>query len=240
MNRALPHPVYRALFLDVGGTLIFPDPHRMHATMKALHDESPPEEAWLQAVHRTTARLDATLPQNRNLNHDWWSEYFGTLLAELPWTTELPGAVADRFCRELLQNHLRRNLWSHKAERADQVLADLRKQGFILGIISNSDGRVAAQIAEAGWTNHFAFIIDSEVVGIEKPDPGIFHLGLGKTGHCPKEVLYVGDFENIDRLGAGRAGISAVIIDPLKARPSLGKWRIDALADLPNWLQEQA
>lgn len=240
MKPSVPSPIFKAIYLDVGGTLLFPDPERMRTTMEALHSESPAVEHWMNSIHRTTARLDATLPHNRNLNHDWWGEYFGTLLAQLPWKKELPQTIATAFCKRLHQDHRKRNLWSHKAEGADHLLEDLRAKGYFLGIISNSDGRVAAQIAEAGWTHHFEFIIDSEVVGIEKPDPAIFRLALTQTGHHPEEVLYVGDFEQIDRLGANRAGIAAVIIDPLRLRLSLGGWRIDHLTDLSEWLEKRA
>ena len=52
-------------------------------------------------------------------------------------------------------------------------------------VVSNADGRIAAALAATGLDRHFAAIIDSHVVGVEKPDPRIFHLALDACGVAP-------------------------------------------------------
>jgi putative hydrolase of the HAD superfamily len=70
-------------------------------------------------------------------------------------------------------------------------------------------------LAGAGFAPHLAFVVDSGVVGIEKPDPRIFDLALGLAGVGAAETLYVGDLYPVDVVGARRAGIEPVLLDPL-------------------------
>jgi FMN phosphatase YigB (HAD superfamily) len=51
-------------------------------------------------------------------------------------------------------------------------------------------------------------------VGVEKPDPRIFRLGLAQASLSPAEVVYVGDLYSVDVLGARAVGMTAVLLDP--------------------------
>src|SRR5438876_561774 len=55
--------------------------------------------------------------------------------------------------------------------------------------------------------------LDSQVVGIEKPDPRIFHLALDRLGVRPEEALFAGDIYAIDMVGARAAGIEGKLMD---------------------------
>ena len=52
------------------------------------------------------------------------------------------------------------------------------------------------------------------MVGIAKPDPRIFQLGLDAAGTTPGETVYVGDSYFVDVVGARAAGLGAVLFDP--------------------------
>jgi putative hydrolase of the HAD superfamily len=95
------------------------------------------------------------------------------------------------------------------------VLEELRRRCLTLAVISNSDGRIEADLLASGLGSHFAFVLDSAVVGVEKPDVAIFAMALARLGVAPEHALYVGDVYAIDVLGARRAGIEAVLMDPL-------------------------
>ena len=94
------------------------------------------------------------------------------------------------------------------------ALQHARDQGLIVGVISNSNGSVRRALDEAGVAEHLAFVIDSSVVGIAKPDPRIFQLGLDAAGTTPGETVYVGDSYFVDVVGARAAGLGAVLFDP--------------------------
>ena len=92
------------------------------------------------------------------------------------------------------------------------MLATLQ-QNYKLAIISNSDGRAAAKAAHYGIAPYLDFIIDSHVVGIEKPDPRIFMLACQKLGLPVESCYYVGDIYSIDVVGAQKAGLHPILID---------------------------
>ena len=82
------------------------------------------------------------------------------------------------------------------------------------GVISNSNGTVRSVLTAAGLAGALDFVIDSGAVGVEKPDPRIFALGLAEAGVSAGEAVYIGDLYSVDVLGARRAGIEAILLDP--------------------------
>jgi putative hydrolase of the HAD superfamily len=60
-----------------------------------------------------------------------------------------------------------------------------------------------------------AAIIDSRVIGIEKPDPRPFLLALKALGESPARAVHVGDSLHSDVVGAMGVGMRAIHIDPL-------------------------
>ena len=105
-------------------------------------------------------------------------------------------------------------LWNRADPEAGAALRRVKAAGLIAGVISNSDGSVRSILEETGLARHLDFIIDSAVVGVEKPDPRIFRLALEHAGVPPEAALYVGDLYSVDVVGARRAGLDAVLLDP--------------------------
>jgi putative hydrolase of the HAD superfamily len=97
---------------------------------------------------------------------------------------------------------------------ASKALRRLRVAGVIAGVISNSNGSVRQALETAGLADHLDFIIDSTVVGMTKPDPRVFQLGLRLAGVAAAEAVYVGDSYFVDVLGARNVGMGAVLFDP--------------------------
>jgi putative hydrolase of the HAD superfamily len=94
------------------------------------------------------------------------------------------------------------------------ALTRLRAAGFRLAVVSNSDGRAEEALEAAGVLGQFEFVVDSQLVGVEKPDPAIFELALRRMGLTPSEGLYVGDIYEVDVVGARRAGLDVILLDP--------------------------
>ncbi len=75
-----------------------------------------------------------------------------------------------------------------------QLLADLKKLGFSLGVVSNGCGNVAKLCADFGYAPYLSVIIDSRRVGLFKPDPAIYKYAANAIGrHDPENILMVGD-----------------------------------------------
>jgi putative hydrolase of the HAD superfamily len=92
------------------------------------------------------------------------------------------------------------------------ALDRLRAAGLRLGVVSNSDGRVEEALEAAGLRDRFDVVLDSALVGVEKPDPAIFRAALAALGVAPAEALYVGDLYEVDVVGARAAGMQAALL----------------------------
>ena len=79
---------------------------------------------------------------------------------------------------------------------------------------SPSVERVRRALERAGLAPYLSFVIDSTVVGVAKPDPGVFKLGLAEANVAPGEAVYVGDSYFVDVMGARAVGMNAVLFDP--------------------------
>lgn len=77
-------------------------------------------------------------------------------------------------------------------ETVRPVIAKLAER-FPLVLVSNFYGNVESVIRDMGIRDYFNGIIESAVVGVRKPDPRIFMLGVVALGLKPEEVLVVGD-----------------------------------------------
>ncbi len=78
------------------------------------------------------------------------------------------------------------------ASEAVDVLEQLSKK-YPMVLVSNFYGNVEAVLSDFGLKKFFHKIIESAVVGVRKPDPAIFRMGVEALGLSPEEVLVVGD-----------------------------------------------
>lgn len=73
---------------------------------------------------------------------------------------------------------------------------------YPLAIVSNFYGNLPAVLTDFGIAHLFRAVIDSTAVGIRKPDPAIFSLGIQALNTLPSEILVVGDSISKDILPA--------------------------------------
>ena len=90
-----------------------------------------------------------------------------------------------------------------------EVLDELKKQHIPMVLVSNFYGNVEAVLQEFGFTPYFKAVIESARVGIRKPDPRIYELGVEALGLAPEEVVVVGDSFPKDIVPAKTLGCKA-------------------------------
>ena len=91
-----------------------------------------------------------------------------------------------------------------------ETLAELRRRGHLLGLISVCSQDVPHVWDEtplAGALDELVFSCD---VGLSKPDPRIYEIACERLGVEPGECLFVGDGANDELPGAERVGMAAV------------------------------
>lgn len=205
-----PRPL-RALFFDAGNTLLRMN-YRDVAGALGHHGVRVKPEQVAEAEYRARVRLDPYLaPGSSTEGTSAAGRYLRYLLEGL-------GVTDPETVRALGEWRRAYNppvgLWNVADPEADKALRLARRAGLATGVISNSNGSVRSILEETGLAAYLDVILDSAVVGIEKPDPGIFRLGLEAVRAAPEEAAYIGDLYSVDVLGARAAGLVAILLDP--------------------------
>jgi HAD superfamily hydrolase (TIGR01509 family) len=204
----------QALFLDAGNTLVFLD-HSALSEVAAREglavSASALQEAEPLAKRRYETAMVAGVSHERGwaLHMESLYECAGLTPEEAARATVAARAEHDRF-----------NLWRDVPAGLPAHLTRARGQGLRLGVISNSEGRLMALFERVGLNGLFEVVIDSALVGVRKPDPAIFALGLDALHITAGEAVYAGDIPEVDVAGARAAGLAAVLIDSRDHYPS--------------------
>jgi HAD superfamily hydrolase (TIGR01509 family) len=110
--------------------------------------------------------------------------------------------------------------------------------GFRLGVVSNAEGRVERDLESAGFAGLLDTVVDSHLVGVEKPDPRIFGIALERLGASAATAVFLGDVPSIDVAGARAAGIAPLLLDRHDLYAEIDAPRLRSLEELPSWLEE--
>jgi putative hydrolase of the HAD superfamily len=220
-----------ALLFDVGNTLVWMD-HPFLVALLAEHGVDTTAEAIMEAEYGAKLLLDEMARRADGDPRMRGRAYFGEIFRVVGAPAEAHGPLGER----LFARHAEVGLWRGVRERTADTLDALRGDGYRLGVVSNADGRVEGLLDSLGLLSRFEVVVDSGMVGVEKPDPRIFRLALDRMGVAPENALYVGDIYEIDVVGARAAGMRAVLVDPLDRWADLECERIRDLHELPALL----
>ena len=91
------------------------------------------------------------------------------------------------------------------------MLAELRRHGLLLGLVSNTGRDLDEFILHHGLEVDVA--LASRQHGKTKPDPTIFHAVLERLGVEPGEAAMIGDSLEDDVAGARALGMRAFLLD---------------------------
>jgi HAD superfamily hydrolase (TIGR01509 family) len=207
-----PVPPLRAVLFDAGNTLVFLDYARMAEGVGAALDLPLTEQGLASQAG------EAGLAMERASGSD--QERAAAYLDALFRLGGVPAGRLGEVRNCLTRMHRDRHLWCSVRDRTPEALERLRAVGIRLAVVSNSDGRVEQALRAAGLRDYFEVVIDSNLVGVEKPDPRIFQAALDALGIAPEEALYVGDLYEVDVVGARAAGIEAVLLTSASPGPN--------------------
>jgi HAD superfamily hydrolase (TIGR01509 family) len=127
-------------------------------------------------------------------------------------------------------------IWGKPNEGARKTLDALVRLGVRRAVVSNSDGRAERHLIDCGVRDGIELVVDSQVVGVEKPDPRIFRIALEALGVAAERALFVGDIRSVDEAGARAAGVHFVLIDPFGDYAAPGTPAISGIGELPDHL----
>ena len=237
-------PALDAVIFDAGGTLVRLDFEWISGMLAALGCGIPVEELRRGEVQgRRLYDMAALTPPGAG--HGASAGIVGAMApVEAYWAGMLHAAgcpfelleeaVARMHARQASEHFL----WAKPVEGARETLDAMPGMGLRIACVSNSDGRAEEHLVRFGMREGLEFVIDSGIVGVEKPDPGIFHLALERLGVAAGRALYVGDIRSVDEDGSRAAGMPFVLLDPYGdyADPSIAS--IATIRDLPHFIRE--
>ena len=190
----------RALLFDFGGTLDANGIHWRERAYRFIQKRfSHLSRAEFEMADRVSVRRFIT---NGNAPESSLREtadaIFTGVYEELQLDLQVKNLFIQEFCQDA-QAALNRNR---------QWLKTLSRD-FKLGVISNNFGNTA------GWCDEYAIapllevIVDSTVIGIDKPNTAIFQAALSQLGIAAEEAIFVGDTYLDDVVGAKNTGMRA-------------------------------
>jgi len=218
-----------AVVLDAGGVLLLPDPEAIRAAFRPLGAD-PDDEACRRAHYASMRELD------RLDTPDWHA--VDRVYAR---AAGVPEARIEEAIAPIEDVYLRRP-WTPIPGVAE-ALRRLERAGIPLAIVSNAEGTMERQLADhricavgGGEAAEVAVVVDSKVVGVEKPDPRIFDLALAPLGVDAAACLYVGDTVHFDVRGATAAGLHPVHVDPFRLCPGHDHPHVESVVALAGAL----
>jgi putative hydrolase of the HAD superfamily len=196
----------QAILFDAGGTLVTMDPEIFGDIVEPILGERPRADRMLAAHYLAMAAVANNthlLGDGSDVWWPWWLSQFLQFSGVMPH----PEAV-----EALAASH---GIWRLPLAGALEGVTAVAEAGFRVAVVSNADGRVADDLAAAGFDGLFETIIDSSLVGVSKPDPAIFTFALEALEVEAAETWYVGDSKLFDLGGAEAAGLAEfVLVDP--------------------------
>ncbi len=127
---------------------------------------------------------------------------------------ELPEEKLRGICHEMTYQYRQVKGLRRVVDGGYEVIRELKKRGFRLGIISNLIGEceIGDWLRKDGLEEVFDTVVLSSICHIRKPDPEMYYMGCRDLGLAPSECASVADNLSRDITGAKRAGIGANIL----------------------------
>lgn len=92
----------------------------------------------------------------------------------------------------------------------EKVILNALRERYPMVLVSNFYGNVQAVLKDFGLLEFFDDIIESAVVGVRKPDPAIFGLGVDKLNLPASNIVVIGDSHAKDIVPAYKNGCQTI------------------------------
>ena len=204
----------RAILFDAGNTLIRMDYAAIAAELER-HGARVTPAALQRAEWSARVRLDTVLFAPESV---FSTESRDTAERYTQYVLECAGITDPALITAMIDWRRRYNppigLWTVAEPEAAAALALVRDAGRVAGVVSNSNGTIRQILERLDLARWLDFVLDSREEGLEKPDPRLFQRALARAGARAEEAAYIGDLYSVDVVGARRAGLRPVLMDP--------------------------
>ena len=211
----MPLSSFKAVFFDVGGTLI-----RVHPSVGDIYAKHARDFGFSGTADELNKGFRSqwkTMGGIESLGNQSGAKAEKKFWKDLVFEVFQPLGGLDRFDKyfELIFEVFRdgSNWKIYEDVIESNIFEKLKERNAVLGVISNWDSRLTSTLENLRLAGHFNFILPSAVVGSAKPDRKIFEEALRLSGVAPHEACHIGDEIKTDVEGARNLGIHAILLD---------------------------
>ncbi len=205
----------KAVFFDVGNTLLYPCPSVASVVREILAEEGHVHD--LAAIDAFMPLVDAYYEDRYRTDDTFWTDEAETSQVWIGMYSLLCRRLgiedgAERIARRVYDEFGDPARWC-TYEDVFRAIKRLRARGLRVGIISNWDSRLQGLLDGLGFAGLLDTVVCSASVGLHKPDPRIFELACERLSIAPGDAAHVGDHYYADIVGASAVGMLPVLID---------------------------
>ncbi len=217
--------------------------------------------SWEEIFLREAEALGVQFSPEARRKMQRWTHYFWASSDELRrllrtygesdefWIAFNVGRLRRLGCDEACAHRLAPRLYEHlrnlQETVQDMVPADvpptletLRRRGYRLGLLTNRREPLNGYLEEIGLAPYMDFVLVAGEIGVWKPAKEAFLKAAEAAGVPPEQAAYVGDNYYADVLGAQRAGLKPVLLDPGGVFPDAEVPTIRRMGELPAVLEQ--
>jgi putative hydrolase of the HAD superfamily len=229
---------FRAVFFDVGETLVHVEPSFADLFVAVLAGAGHARSA--ADVREATAHVYARFSEAAHDGSLWttspersrafWTSVYDRMLGELgvPDGDGLASTLHREFTR--MENYvLFEDVWP--------TISALQEAGLHLGIVSNFEAWLEDWFGLHELFDIFPVRVISGIEGIEKPDERIYRLALERANVDATHAAYVGDNPEFDVDPPAAIGMFPVLVDRRDRFPDHAGARVRDLRELPAILE---
>jgi putative hydrolase of the HAD superfamily len=206
---------YKAVFFDVGGTLLRVHPsvgdvYSRHARDYGFCGDAADVDRQFRLQWKAMGGIESLGRQSGvTIERKFWRDLVFRVFEHFGGLRDF-----DNYFERIYEVFRKKDCWRVYEDVLESgLLEKLKRKGVVLGVVSNWDSRLSETLADIGLARHFDFILASTVVGSAKPDRKIFAEALKRSGVRSEDACHIGDEPLTDIEGAGRAGVDAILID---------------------------
>lgn len=218
-------PPVRAIFFDIGDTLVFDNPPLPARLAQAAGFPIDPTaykagEDYALAEYLRGVPWDAPGSMRQNVAEMWRAQGLSPL-GDADWQV-----LAEAFTQIPVTRYV------HPGGL--ELLTEIKARGFVMGAISDWEDTLPALLTDLGLRAYFDALAVSAIVGVTKPSPVLFQDALRQADTPAESSLHIGDWHALDVVGARAAGMQTLLFDHANRTPDPDCPRVttfDAMAD---------
>ncbi len=220
---------FDAVLFDAGGVLVLPDPTVLGPLLEPYGGRR------VVDAHRRAHYAGMAAKSHHADGERDWQSYNRAYVRAVGVAPEF-----EEHAVELLDHTRSAYLWRWPIPESVAGLCGLERLAVPMGVVSNAVGQIEAELRRGdicqvgdGPGVSVRVIVDSELVGVEKPDPAIFDFALPYFAEFDRHrIAYVGDSVTMDVAAATAAGLVPLLLDPHDDHVGADFERVDSLQRL--------